>query len=132
MPNVPALIGRSIAAAMTVLQNASLTLGNVTVAASPIVQAGNVVSVSPPAGTLLAAGSPVDLAISKGSKSWKDLLADSYQSITFNVIAVLLLAFLGTQLGTRGGEFLTQLANQDIARGLITFLITATAAALFV
>jgi hypothetical protein len=80
----------------------------------------------------LTAGAPVDLAISKGSKSWKDLLADNYQSITFNVLAVLLLVFLGTQLGTRGGEFLTQLANQDIARGLITFLITATAAALFV
>jgi hypothetical protein len=35
MPNVPALIGLSVSAAMTALQNVGLILGNVTVTASP-------------------------------------------------------------------------------------------------
>jgi hypothetical protein len=122
----------SVSAAITALQGAGLTLGITTVAASPRVQSGNVAGATPAEGSAVAAGASVDLVISSGSKGWKELLAENYQSITFNILAALLLAFLAYQLSSGGRDFLEKLANQDTARGLITFLITATAAALFI
>jgi hypothetical protein len=132
MPNVPKLVGLSVSAAVTALQGVGMTLGHTTVAPSPTVQSGNVADVNPAEGSAVADGASVDLVISSGSSSLKELLAENYQSITFNVLAGLLLAFLAYQLSSGGGDFLKQLANQDTARGLITFLVTATAAALFI
>jgi hypothetical protein len=52
--------------------------------------------------------------------------------VIFNIMAAGVLATLAIALGIGGGDFYTKLADQNTARGLITFLITATSAALFI
>ena len=63
---VPNVVGQSQSAATTAITNAVLTLGTVTTAPSATVPAGYVSSESPAAGTLVNAGSAVNLVISSG------------------------------------------------------------------
>src|SRR5207237_6859178 len=54
------------AAAASALTGAGLTVGAVTMQSSSTVAAGSVISESPPAGTKVASGSPVNLVVSSG------------------------------------------------------------------
>jgi Chitobiase/beta-hexosaminidase C-terminal domain/PASTA domain/NHL repeat len=63
---VPNVVGDTQAAATTAITGASLVVGNVTTATSSTVAAGNVISESPVAGTVLATASAVNLVVSVG------------------------------------------------------------------
>src|SRR5881398_2814714 len=64
---VPNVVGQTQAAAASALTGAGLTVGAVTMQSSSTVAAGSVISESPPAGTKVASGSPVNLVVSTGS-----------------------------------------------------------------
>src|SRR5579871_1593862 len=123
MPNkIPDVSGLSLKDAVATLAAAKLILRKTSLEPSATVQSGNVKRTVPKAGDDVNDNDPVDLVISNGSRNWLP--------IAFMVIAGLLLVFLGIPLST--GALLERLANQDTARGLITFLIAVTAAALFI
>src|SRR5438128_2748229 len=63
---VPDVTGQAQAAAETALRSTGLTVGTVTTASSSAVAAGNIISTTPPAGTMAPPGSPVDLNVSSG------------------------------------------------------------------
>jgi serine protease len=64
---VPNVVGQTQGAATTAIVGAGLTVGSVNTAASATVPAGNVISQSPAAGTLLSPGSAVNLVVSTGA-----------------------------------------------------------------
>ena len=132
MPIVPNVVGATLPAALNALQGATLMVGNTTIQPSPTVPSGSVVQITPAEGTNLASPGQVDLVISSGSGGWKELLAQNYQPLIFNTMAAGVLLILAISLWIGGGGFYTRLADQSTARGLITFLITATSAALFI
>jgi beta-lactam-binding protein with PASTA domain len=63
---VPNVVGLTQAAATTTITSAGLILGTTTTSSSTTVPAGSVISEAPAAGTLVAAGSAVAIAISTG------------------------------------------------------------------
>jgi beta-lactam-binding protein with PASTA domain len=63
---VPNVVGLSLADAETAITTATLVVGTVTTASSGTVPAGDIISQSPVAGTLVATGSAVDLLESSG------------------------------------------------------------------
>src|SRR5262249_57291200 len=63
---VPDVVGLTQAAATIAISNAGLVLGTVTPTPSATVPAGSVMSSTPPAGTGVAPGSAVALAVSSG------------------------------------------------------------------
>ncbi|WP_342346737.1 PASTA domain-containing protein, partial [uncultured Nitrospira sp.] len=65
---VPDVVGRKQADAQKDLTKAGLTIGRVTTANSTVVAEGKVISQTPPAGTKVELGSPVDLVVSQGNK----------------------------------------------------------------
>jgi PASTA domain len=66
---VPNVVGMTQADATTTLKNAGLIVGTVNMTSSTTVAAGDVINESPVAGTSVAPGSAVNLAISTGSSS---------------------------------------------------------------
>jgi hypothetical protein len=123
IPNkVPDVSGMSVKDAEATLTATKLTLRKTSVEPSATVQSGNVKRTVPKAGDDVNDDDPVDLVISSGSRNWLP--------VAFMGLAGLLLVSLGVPLST--GVLLERLANQDTARGLITFLIAVTAAALFI
>jgi hypothetical protein len=131
MPIVPDVKGLSLNQAVANLTAAGLQLGRSSVESSATVQAGNVKQTGPPAGATLAPPTSldVDLVISSGPPSVSFFQAN-WLSLAFSTLAGILIVFLGASLIT--GALLERLASQDIARGVITFLIAVTAAALFI
>jgi hypothetical protein len=132
MPTVPNTTGATLPAALAALSNQNLPVGNISVLPNANISSGSIVSSSPAGGTVLPNPTPVDLVISSGSGGWRELLAQNYQAVTFNLLAACVLGLLGLSLWKGGAEFYDRLADQNTARGLITFLITATSAALFI
>src|SRR2546429_4676150 len=63
---VPNVVGQTQAAATSAITGAGLTVGAVTMQSSSTVASGSVISESPPAGTKVANGSPVNLVVSSG------------------------------------------------------------------
>ena len=63
---VPNVVGLTEAAATTAITGANLTVGKITIASSPTVPAGSVISQIPTAGTQVATGSAVTLVVSTG------------------------------------------------------------------
>lgn len=63
---VPNVTGQTQASATAAIAGAGLTLGTVTTSPSPTVVAGNVISSTPPSGTLVNSGSTVNLVVSTG------------------------------------------------------------------
>ena len=64
--STPSVIGQAQTEAEAVIVAAGLTVGTVTTANHPSVPTGNVISHTPMEGTMVTAGSPVDLVISLG------------------------------------------------------------------
>jgi kumamolisin len=64
---VPNVVGDTQAAASTAITGAGLVVGTVTMASSPTVASGNVISESPIAGTSVSSGSAVNLVVSTGA-----------------------------------------------------------------
>jgi hypothetical protein len=132
MPIVPKVIGSTLPAALNALESAGLTVGNTTIQASSTISSGSVISITPAEGANLPNPQPVDLVVSSGGGSWKELLAQNYQAAIFNLMAVGVMGILAWALYAGGPDFFSRLADQNTARGLITFLITAASAALFI
>jgi len=64
---VPDVVGLTQSAAQPAITSAGLTVGNVTIAPSPSVPAGSVISQNPGAGTSVSTGTPVDMVVSSGT-----------------------------------------------------------------
>jgi uncharacterized repeat protein (TIGR01451 family) len=64
--SVPNVVGDTQAAAATAITGAGLVVGTITMAYNSTVASGDVISESPVAGTLVAAGSAVNLVVSEG------------------------------------------------------------------
>lgn len=119
---VPNVAGLTRVAAETMLRNAGFEVGTVTTAPSYVVPPGGVSNTIPSAGTLARQGSNVSLEISLGQKTpWSEYIP----TITFAGIGLVVLSIIIFGISGSGG-FLTNLANKEVARGLITFLIAIT------
>jgi hypothetical protein len=121
---VPRLIRLTQAAAEAALTNAGLALGTVTTAQSSIVPSGGVISTSPPAGDLASRASKVSLEISFGQRIgfWQSVW-QNLPAIVFTAIGLFVLFIIINGISSQAG-FLTSLSKPEVARGLITFLIT--------
>jgi len=81
--SVPNVVGQTQAAATTAITNAGLVVGTVTMAASNTVPAGNVISESPVASTMVNPGSAVNLQVSTGSSATGPWLTGSGGAIFY-------------------------------------------------
>ena len=115
---VPPVVGLTRVAAETALRSAGFTVGTVTRAESHTVPAGGVSSTTPPAGTSLTHSSPVHLEVSGGQKT---ALSQYIPTVIVTIIGLVILATVLMGIGHSG--FLVGLADPEVARGLITFLI---------
>ena len=121
---VPNISGLTQVAAEAMLKSAGLTVGSLSTERSSTVPAGGVASTNPAAGTPVSQGTAIDLEVSTGPKGdWTQTLLPA----TFGILGVGLLGIIvwGITDRTEGG-FLAQLADEQTARGLITFLIAIT------
>jgi hypothetical protein len=131
MAIVPAVVGATIDQAVNQLSAANLGVGTTTVGPDSRIPPGRIAKVEPAVGAGVADKSLVSLTISGGPPSVRQIVADNAQPIFFNIVAAGLLIFFAVQIGASPNPLAT-LADKDTARGLITFLISATAVALFV
>jgi hypothetical protein len=94
---VPNVVGDTQAAATTAITGASLVVGTVTPATSGTVPSGDVISESPVSGTMVAAGSAVNLVVSVGPTSTASIV-----SVTPNPATGLSNTFVLTYSDTAG------------------------------
>jgi beta-lactam-binding protein with PASTA domain len=120
---VPSVIGLNRLAADALLRSTGLVPGSVTHEASSAVAAGGVSSQHPPSGTLTSAGDTVNIEVSTGVKS---VWVSRIPAILFTLLGAILLGIIIWGLSGVEGGFLNSLANEENARGLITFLIAIT------
>ena len=123
---VPTVIGMTQLAAETALRSAGLVVGKVTTTRSHLVPADGVNSVEPAVGTTVDSGSTVDLVLSLGPRNFWQTFLTNLPTILYSVLGIAILAVIGYVLLQRTGDFLIRLADKEIARGLITFLIALT------
>ena len=114
---VPTVVGLTQPAAEAMLRSAGLVVGKVQTKRSNLVPAGGVSSANPVAGSSVSQGSPVDLEVSTGPRT-------AWMTIIFSFLGLVLLVAILWGVGR--SAFLAQLADKEIARGLITFLIAIT------
>jgi len=96
---VPDVIDLPQSEAETILVEAGLLVGTITMIFDEIIIAGNVVSSTPPAGLVVMSGTSVDLMISKGVES---VIEEPDLSITSNIPANLI--HVNDTLELRAGE----------------------------
>jgi hypothetical protein len=123
---VPDVVGLTRTAAETKLKNAGLVVGAVKTQPDDSVPAGGISETVPEAGTLISPGSEVELNISTGPGiNWLQELP----TVLFSVLGLFVLSlFAFIVLFENGHVFLTKLADKEVARGLITFLIAIATA----
>ncbi len=122
---VPSLVGLSREAAEAAITSAGLTIGTVTTTSMP---SGGVINEFPPAGSLLSSGSTVNLEVSQTTWYERAALAIRvipWTNLMFFVLGLGLLAVIVGGIWSERG-FLIALADEENARGLITFLIAIT------
>ena len=117
---VPLVIGLTHREAQSLLTKSGL-LVHVRTVRNRAVPVGDVISCSPPAGSVISPGKFVDLEVSTGVGF--DVAAN-IPGITVAVIGVFTLIAMG--VGLYFSDFLVRIGNIDTARGLITFLIAVT------
>jgi len=120
---VPDVVGNTRSAAETLLKNAGLTVGPVKSQHTDEFPNGAVSSTIPAAGALIAAGAPVALELSSGPEpNWTQNIAP----VLFAGFGATILAIIAIIISKYGHDFLMSLAEEKVARGLITFLIAIT------
>lgn len=117
---VPDITGLTRFAADGTLRSAGLVLGVVSTGHSSAVPAGGVIEQRPARGTPLPAGSKVDVQVSSGVERTR---ADWIRTGAFSLLTAIVLVGIIWGLAQADGWFLTELADEKKARGLITFLI---------
>jgi hypothetical protein len=120
---VPDVVGLTRPAAETTLKNAGLVVGAVKTQHSNQVPASGISNTNPDAGTLVSPGSAVELELSSGPEpNWTQYIPTGLFAL-LGIIVLGVIVYVVTQDGQR---FLYKLANKEVARGLITFLIAIT------
>ena len=117
---VPDVTGLTRAAAETALRFMGLAVGPVKNRLSDEVPSGGAVTTNPPPGTPVAPTTAVELILSSGSRLG---FLNHLPTILFAVLGITVLWLIGYIVTQDGQEFLKQLSNKEVARGLITFLI---------
>ena len=118
--SVPDLMGLTRQAALKVLGNVGLVAGPTKTLPSSLVPEGGIISTDPPAGTSLQPASAVELHVSSGKPA---SLTEYIPTVLFTLLGIVLLGVIVYGVTQKSGNVLTSLANKDVARGLITFLI---------
>jgi hypothetical protein len=117
---VPDVVGLTRPAAEAMLKAAGLKVGAVKSQRSNSVPAGGVTSTIPDSGTFVDAASLVELDLSNGpEQNWTQYIP----SALFGLLGILVLLAIIYIITQNGQKFLTKLADKEVARGLITFLI---------
>jgi hypothetical protein len=137
---VPDVIGMTRSAAEAKLKSAGLAIGNDKTTPSTGATIGTVMSATPPVGALTDIGSEVRLEIadapakiSSGPKAagWTpQSILESIQPFVqpglFGVLGLTVLILIVVVITQNNQDFLRELSDRDVARGLITFLIAIT------
>jgi hypothetical protein len=122
---VPSIIGLTRPAAEALLKNAGLTVGTVKTQHSHSVPAGGISGAGQDVGALVNVGTPVDLQISDGpGTGWTPYIPVGL----FALLGIIVLGIILFAITQTDQTFLGKLAKPEVARGLITFLITITTA----
>jgi hypothetical protein len=120
---VPDVVGLTRTAAEAAFKKAGLALGPVKTQRSDDVPAGGIESTKPGPGTLVSPGAPIELIVSSGPRTpWGQYLPTALFAV-LGIAVIWLIAYIVTQ---EKQVFLRTLADKEIARGLITFLIAIT------
>jgi hypothetical protein len=120
---IPDVTGLTRFAADGTLRSAGLALGAVSTARNSAIPAGGVVEQSLAPGTLVPAGSKVDVQVSSGAAKGP---GDWVRGGVFSLLAIILFGGVIWFISQTQGNFLDALAEEKKARGLITFLIAIT------
>jgi hypothetical protein len=118
--SVPNVLGLTRTAAEATLKSSDLVLGSVKTQHSNSVPDGGVSGTNPDAGTLVNSGSQVELDLSSGPEtSWTQYIPTAL----FALLGFIVLGLIVYGITEKDQQFLTNLANKEVARGLITFLV---------
>jgi hypothetical protein len=118
--SVPNVVGLTRTAAEAILKSSNLVLGAVKTQHSNSVPDGGVSGTNPDAGTLVDPGSPVELDLSNGPEpNWTQYIPTAL----FALLGFIVLGLIVYGITEKDQKFLTNLANKEVARGLITFLV---------
>jgi hypothetical protein len=117
---VPDVSGKTRQRAEALFNEAGLVVGSIKKHHSSELPKGGIIGTDPEADTLVGAGSSVDLEISKGpERSWTRYIPQ----IAFSIPGAIILLVIVIVVLDRHQVFLKNLAQTEVARGLITFLI---------
>jgi hypothetical protein len=117
---VPNVVGLTRAAAGVMLKSAGLLLGAVKTQHSDSVPAGGISGTDPDVGMLVNPNSAVELDVSTGPEpNWTQYIPTAL----FALLGIIVLGLIVYGITQKGQSFLTTLADKEVARGLITFLI---------
>jgi PASTA domain-containing protein/putative Ig domain-containing protein len=118
--SVPNVVGLTRTAAEAILKSSDLVLGAVKTQHSNSVPDGGVSGTNPDAGTLVSSGSQVELDLSSGPETnWTQYIPTAL----FALLGFTVLGLIVYGITEKDQKFLTNLANKEVARGLITFLV---------
>jgi PASTA domain-containing protein len=121
--SVPNVAGLTRQAAEAILKNAGLNFGAVTTHHSNSIPDGGVISVNPDVGALVDSGAAVALEVSNGPESnWTQYISVAL----FALLGFVILGLIVYGITEKDQRFLNNLADKEVARGLITFLIAIT------
>lgn len=117
---VPDVVGLTRQAAEVILKNAGLSVGAVKTHHSNSVPAGGISDTNPGSGALVNPASAVELDLSNGPETnWTEYIIPGL----FVALGLIVLGVIGYIVTPFGQKFLDKLAENNAARGLITFLI---------
>ena len=117
---VPSVVGLTRPVAEERLKSAGLVIGAVNRQHSHSVPADGISSTIPAAGALVSPASAVTLDLSTGPEpDWTQYIPTGLFAL-LGIIVLGVIVYIVTQTGQ---SFLTKLADKEVARGLITFLI---------
>lgn len=117
---VPKVIGLTRPAAEAELTKHGLVVGAVKIQPSDSVAAAGISSTNPAAGEPVSPGSTVHLEVSSGPGiDWSQKISP----VLFAILGITVLVLIGFIIFEKGHVFLSKLADKEVARGLITFLI---------
>jgi beta-lactam-binding protein with PASTA domain len=117
---VPNVVGLTVPAAEAILKSAGLAVGSVKTQHSNSVPDGGISSINPDAGTMVSPGSAIQLDLSNGPEpNWTQYIPTGLLAL----LGIIILGLIVYGITQKDQKFLTNLANKEVARGLITFLI---------
>jgi hypothetical protein len=117
------VVGLTRPAAEAILKNAGLSVGAVKTHHSNSVPDGGITGVRPEVATLIAPGTSVELDVSNGPEpNWTQYIPVAL----FALLGFVILGLIVYGITEKDQHFLNNLADKEVARGLITFLIAIT------